>query len=238
MRRALPLLALVAGCHLALGLEEAVEIETGGECTEAAECNDQNPCTEDACDAGVCHYTSLDGEAPASAQQPGDCVHAVCAQGTLTSTTDASDVPVDGRACTDDVCNGNQPQNPPLAGGAACNEDGGQVCDGSGNCVECFSNAECSAPETCGGGGPPNQCGCTPTMTCSTVGLTCGGGGTDDCNHPIVCSNGMMDGTETDVDCGGPQPPSGTCAILCPAGKACDGNLDCVSGDCQGNICQ
>ena len=205
VKRALPLLALVAGCHLALGLEEAVEIETGGECTEAAECNDQNPCTEDACDAGVCHYTSLDGEAPASAQQPGDCVHAVCAQGTLSSTTDASDVPVDGRACTDDVC---------------------------------ISNAECSAPETCGGGGPPNQCGCTPTMTCSTVGLTCGGGGTDDCNHPIVCSNGMMDGTETDVDCGGPQPPSGTCAILCPAGKACDGNLDCVSGDCQGNLCQ
>ena len=45
------------------------------------------------------------------------------------------------------------------------------------------------------------------------------------------CANGIKDGKETDVDCGGAacQP--------CPDGKACNGNGDCVSALCTNGAC-
>jgi hypothetical protein len=44
------------------------------------------------------------------------------------------------------------------------------------------------------------------------------------------CVNGSQDGSETDVDCGGSCP-------ACGAGKSCQGNGDCQSGTCTGNVC-
>lgn len=46
------------------------------------------------------------------------------------------------------------------------------------------------------------------------------------------CTNGMRDGAETDVDCGG-----GTCDP-CGATRACGGNTDCLSMVCTGGTCQ
>jgi hypothetical protein len=45
------------------------------------------------------------------------------------------------------------------------------------------------------------------------------------------CSDGNLNGTETDVDCGG------SCAG-CADGEVCDGGSDCASGVCTGNVCQ
>jgi hypothetical protein len=244
--RRLSIVALLLGlgaCHLALGLERAEPIEEGGsapsECTADGDCDDANPCTTDRCDAGSCVADLLDGEAAPELQTAGDCRLATCAQGQLASTTDAADLPVDGLSCSDDLCNGDVPSNPPLAGGTSCDDNGGAVCDGNGLCVECFSNADCVEPEVCNGGGTIGACGCTPMTTCLTLGLTCGGGGTDECNQPIVCSNGVKDGDETDVDCGGPQPMlGGTCANLCPTGMACVANTDCVSNLCTNLVCE
>ena len=227
----------LGGCHLALGLEEAEEIEgAGGNCTAASECGDGNPCTDNLCEDGQCLNPPLDGDLPADAQTTGDCRRQTCVAGEVTSTTDAADVLVDGKECTDDLCDGNQPANPPKAAGTACG-DGTLVCDGDGDCVECFENDQCTPPDTCGGGGPPGQCGCDPSITCGTLGLTCGGGGIDDCSMAIQCSNGIQDGTETDVDCGGPQPMmGGSCAILCGEGKSCVNDTDCVpSTVCDAN---
>jgi hypothetical protein len=47
---------------------------------------------------------------------------------------------------------------------------------------------------------------------------------------PAACINGVKDGTETDVDCGGPCPP-------CANGKTCAGNGDCLNGNCTGGVC-
>ena len=47
----------------------------------------------------------------------------------------------------------------------------------------------------------------------------------------VSCNNGIKDGTETDIDCGGSCGP-------CTAGKVCGGNADCTSGVCVDNICQ
>lgn len=44
------------------------------------------------------------------------------------------------------------------------------------------------------------------------------------------CSSGTRDGTETDVDCGGP------CEV-CVAGDSCKVNQDCATGLCQTGMC-
>ena len=108
----------LAGCHLALGLEEAQELEgPAGNCTDPGDCTDGNPCTNNRCEDGQCVTEPLDGDLPADAQTTGDCRRQTCVGGDVTSAVDEVDVPIDGRECTDDVCNGNQPQNPPKAGG-------------------------------------------------------------------------------------------------------------------------
>lgn len=49
-----------------------------------------------------------------------------------------------------------------------------------------------------------------------------------------TCNDGVKNGQETDVDCGGPCLPSKKCADT----KGCDDANDCISGVCTGNICQ
>ena len=44
------------------------------------------------------------------------------------------------------------------------------------------------------------------------------------------CTDGVKNGTETDVDCGGGCAP-------CATGKGCDGGSDCASGLCSGGVC-
>jgi hypothetical protein len=44
-----------------------------------------------------------------------------------------------------------------------------------------------------------------------------------------VCTDGTQDGSETDVDCGGPD------CSPCAVGKRCQVNSDCSSGDCIGS---
>jgi hypothetical protein len=46
-----------------------------------------------------------------------------------------------------------------------------------------------------------------------------------------TCPNGVLDGDETDVDCGG------SCAADCEQGQACAANADCVSRNCEGGVC-
>jgi len=45
------------------------------------------------------------------------------------------------------------------------------------------------------------------------------------------CSNGVLDGDETDVDCGGSCP-------ACDDGSACAAETDCASQVCAGSVCQ
>ena len=47
-----------------------------------------------------------------------------------------------------------------------------------------------------------------------------------------TCSNGIKDGTETDIDCGG------LCATKCTVGQHCLVGGDCQSGTCTATVCQ
>jgi hypothetical protein len=45
------------------------------------------------------------------------------------------------------------------------------------------------------------------------------------------CANGVQDGSESDVDCGGDCPP-------CAHGRSCESARDCASGRCAGAVCE
>lgn len=139
---------------------------------------------------------------------------------------------VDGDDCTEDICQNGVPANPQKAPGASCNQSGGSVCDENGDCIGCFADEHCTLPDTCGGGGVEEVCGCTPT-TCLALGATCGMV-PDGCGGMLNCDNGAMDGTETAIDCGGDL---GTCATRCDVGQACDDANDCTGDFCADGFC-
>lgn len=92
------------------------------------------------------------------------------------------------------------------APGATC-DDGlpnTKVCDGSGHCVECVTNVDCTSPETCD----------APNHICV----------------PASCSNGHLDPGETGIDCGGNAVSQcGACAL----GRGCNFFGDCQSHYCD-----
>jgi hypothetical protein len=227
----LGLCALVA-CNVALGLEEAEIIPSlavgGGvqSCTADVDCEDDNPCTTDHCAESLCAHDPLDGEAPFAQQIAGDCARIVCSAGQASSLADNADLPEDMQECTEDLCQAGMPVNTPREG-ATCAQDGGKVCNGEGECVECISNEQCTQPEECFGGGVPYQCGCTPRETCATEGMSCGSL-QNDCGQLQDCDNTVMDQTETGIDCGGPTIMlGGTCDVRCKLGDSCVMPSDC-----------
>jgi hypothetical protein len=86
------------------------------------------------------------------------------------------------------------------ARGAPC--EGDRLCDGEGACVECVDTSDCAGGEIC----LQEQC------------------------VPATCANGVLDGGESDVDCGGDCVP-------CPLGSDCHLPADCTSGFCDGGKC-
>lgn len=98
----------------------------------------------------------------------------------------------------------------------SCTSDGdclpGKCCKAgpaAGSCYEgaCCDDGQCTKPDTCGGGGVKNTCGCAPASTiefCKTMSSTCGPTtGKDNC---------AADRTE---NCGTCPNPSGDCKIEC-----------------------
>jgi hypothetical protein len=169
-------------------------------CILPADCpGSDTDCTVRTCDAGVCGTANVAKDTPTSNQIAGDCKRAVCdGSGKEILVDDDQDVPVDGNPCTDDTCTAGVPSNPASGAGAPCTVNGGKVCDGAGTCVACTSQADCDS------------------------GLKCVN------NACVTCFDLKKDGTETDVDCGGPS-----CAP-CDPGKNCATPSDCTSGVCSG----
>jgi hypothetical protein len=69
--------------------------------------------------------------------------------------------------------------------------------------------------------------GCGPSSTSGS-----GGGTTTSTGSGAAsCTDALMNGAETDVDCGGASCPG------CALGKACGGDQDCAAGACIGKLC-
>jgi len=99
-----------------------------------------------------------------------------------------------------------------LDGTAGSKHCGPAVPDGCGGTLNC---GECPAPNSCGGGGTPNVCGCTP-KSCDELGKSCGSH-SDGCGGIVRCG----------PDCPGP----GYCGdkIVSPT-EECDGGPCCTKG--------
>ncbi len=172
---------------------------------------------------------------------PADCTSGVCAAGTCQVPT-ASDGVKNGTETGTD-CGG--------ASGKKC--PSGQGCKADADCdaVKCdLGTNKCAAPTSndglkngtetdidCGGGAPTNAPRCATAKACLVDG-DCDGNVRCDANAK-TCSlpssgDGLKNGAETDVDCGGGAP---TNAPKCLATKACLVPADCVDDDCTGNVC-
>lgn len=123
--------------------DEATSVPTGGPppCGQSTDCPPPDPCELVACDAGACVYTPRD-EGDIVAGEPGDCMALVCdGDGAGAPQTDLDDVPDDGVACTDDVCD-DGPANLPLPAGSTCN--GTMVCHADLTCHPCPATDGCA----------------------------------------------------------------------------------------------
>ena len=128
------------------------------------------------------------------------------------------------------ACEAVPPAVAPKAPGTPCEENGGSVCNGEGDCVECVDDGQCVGFDTCNVASW--TCGCVP-LDCNELGLSCGSG-SDGCGGGLNCDNSIKDLDETAVDCGG---NTATCGARCGNGRACSVNGDCTSGQCADGVC-
>lgn len=182
------------------------------ECASAADCPGPKDarCGKATCEEGVCGL-DLQPVSMLVSQVRGDCHQLWCdGMGDVLVIEDGGDVYNDGKPCTMDVCEDGLPVNNPFPnGGTPCPDIGSGVCF-EGECVECYGT---SPLNHCGGGLACTNVNCVP-MECE-----------------LGQPNGVKDGMETGVDCGGPCAP-------CWVGQGCKSNDHCIEGVCFGGVCK
>ena len=174
----------------------------------ATDCPDPlPPCQVWACDDnGLCiALADADHPLPPPQQIAGDCQSKACQSGMLVDVEDDADVQDDQNVCTADFCTFGLPMHTPMPFGAPCGM-GNEYCDGNGICMNCL-DLVCQAGYHC----DPVEITCVPDES---------------------CMDGIQNGSETDIDCGGPD------CVPCSAGQTCIVSADCKSGSCTANHCQ
>ena len=151
------------------------------------------------------------------------------------STTDPSGPKQTIVACeSDDVCGPDSEcmthrcvegacVHAPIEAGTSCTAVANGICDGMGQCVACNGDADC-LDGTC------VEHVCVPADECSGANDCASGVCIDGACHDAACIDGVLNGDETGVDCGGACP-------ACGVGLACDDASDCTSAFCAGGTC-
>ncbi|MBI4716398.1 MAG: hypothetical protein HY763_01205 [Planctomycetes bacterium] len=218
-------------------------------CTGAAQCNDNNVCTTDTCNATTqfCEYANVaDGTACGNQTPIGECdLPDVCQAGVCYSNP--TTCPDDGNLCTDDVCNAatGTCSHPAKPNGTTC--DDGLFCTVNETCTSGVCGG--GVPRSCGDAFPCTADSCDETANqCSHV--------PDDrycddfqyCNGVEVCSvsQGCVPGTPPNCSsdgiactindfcneafniCDGVPDSS-----RCPKGEICVAQLGCIATSCQ-----
>jgi hypothetical protein len=166
-----------------------------------------------------------------------DCQSGTCGVGVLVC---------EASTCIDGVKDGTE-SGVDCGGGSCspCGVGGGcrvyRDCVGRGACVAGTCNAPTCSDGITNGNEPSTDCGGGSCPTCP-AGRLCKVNADCQSNYCIVggalpgcqaasCTDGVKDGDEVDVDCGGTACPA--CANL----KQCASNGDCQSGFCSGGLC-
>ncbi|MEJ7735171.1 MAG: hypothetical protein WKG00_39040 [Polyangiaceae bacterium] len=206
-----------------------------------------NECQQPTCSSsGVCGIDLVPQGTPIGQQTDADCQVVVCdGNGGTQSVPDDIDEPQpDGNMCTTAECQNGVPVtvNDPV--GDSCNAG---VCNGAGVCVECVEDNDCVGPDVCAANvcvecANDDDCNgsevchadvCCQPETCAQLGRSCGAP-MNGCGMTLNCNDGVKNGNETDIDCGG----NVTCMVKCANSKICLNNTDCVSNKCIAGICQ
>jgi hypothetical protein len=110
----------------------------------------------------------------------------------------------------------------------------GNTCPNGSACANGVCTSSCPKGQTLCGASCVNTI--TDAFNCGTCGTSCGGGQSCSaglCAGPApTCADGIKNGGETDVDCGGP-----TMCARCAPHKGCQVNADCISGVCSAGQC-
>ena len=194
------------------------DVDCGGNTTDNAstcatgkKCALDNDCASTACSVGLTCVTSgaTDGKQD-DGESDIDCGG---------NTTDGASACATGKMCVlNDDCTSNVCSAGLLCVPTAATD--GKQDDGESD-IDCGGNTTDNAPK------------CADGKMCVNT-TDCGGAGSL-CNLSSVCaqptsSDGIQDGTETDVDCGGGAP---TNAPACATGKSCKVGADCASDGCS-----
>ncbi len=212
---------------------DETDVDCGGscmaDCGNGQGCGAAQDCTSGVClDDGTCATPTCD-----DGVQNGDETDVDCG-GSCSTKCD------DGDGCTSDAdcesmnCDEGTgmclPPTPTCSDGFQNGDETGVDCGGScpDACVDCNDGMQ-NGDETdvdCGGS-CSTKCddgdGCEDgddciSMVCDPDDLTC---------TPPSCDDGVQNGDETDVDCGG------SCGATCDPGDGCETGADCISGECD-----
>ena len=196
--------------------------DCGGPCAPCAPggpCNYDEDCTSMHCWLSVnytCAYPTCldarknDNESDVDCGGNNSCAR--CAPGKhCTLATDC-----ESRVCNNATCQASTCTDTVLNGKESDVDCGGSDCGACTVGQRCQYTADCAGYET-------------PSTFCSRIGQEAYGTCT---SISAACRNGVQDGTETDVDCGG----SSGCP-RCTTGMACLHPTDCTNGVCTSGVC-
>jgi hypothetical protein len=211
------------------------------------------------CAGGICRNNVCASPSPADGIQDGDETDVDCGGTKAVACADGKKCKV-GADCVDGVCNGALVCAAPTCmdgvqnGAETAKDCGGGTCpvcnDGSGckvgqqDCKSGVCSNNACTPSACSdkvkngdetdvdcGGSCPQKCAqgqiCKANVDCNN--LVCDVAGTKKCLAPTA-ADGLQNGTETDVDCGGGAP---TNAPRCAVAKKCLAPGDCASDGCD-----
>jgi concanavalin A-like lectin/glucanase superfamily protein/slime mold repeat-containing protein len=159
---------------LATGTCMHTPIQGCAPCTTAAQCDDGNPCTNDACSpGGACVYTN--NNAPC-ASDGNACTDDVCSGGACTHPNDDGNACADANTCTADACVGGACLSW-YAPAPGCCDDNGDCNDGHGNTTDTCSapsNGTCAntIPGSCASGAVCDDGNSCTADACSTTNLS------------------------------------------------------------------
>lgn len=184
--------------------------QTGPDCEQDSDCP-KGECESATCGSGTCTTTPLEQGIVVDIQQAGDCLNKVCdGAGSTEQVANTEDTPSGGDVCVTFTCG--------PSGLEIEFHDGVPCTDKSGYCLG-QPNEDDPARYECPDCTQDSHC---DTAVCDEQEGTC---------SPATCANGLVDGQETAEDCGGQDCPS------CANGLACVDDGDCLSDNCQNDIC-
>jgi len=189
-------------------------------------------CKTRTCTNGMCgfSFTAMGTDLP-TGQTTGDCKVLECDnQGNIVTSSENTDLPVDGKPCTKDVCTAGIPSNPIEATGTPCG--GGSLCNAAGLCQKpdggtCAATADCQS-NYCVEGYCCNSACAQNCKACNIPGLL------------GICS--VVPAGYSDDTCPSPQSCDGSggasaCTMKFPMGYLCSVSTQCGSGMCVDGVC-